>query len=98
MHMNFRAAIAGVSGYAGGEIARLLTAHPDITLSIVTGASSAGNTLAQMHPNITGPQGALVIQDTTAQALGGVDVIFLPCHTDTPPDFPMSSHAQARQH
>lgn len=77
MHMSFRAAIAGVSGYAGGEIARLLTAHPDITLSIVTGASSAGNTLAQMHPNITGPQGALVIQETTAQALGGVDVIFL---------------------
>ena len=40
--MGIRVAVAGASGYAGGELLRLLAGHPDLEIAAVTGASSAG--------------------------------------------------------
>ncbi|HEY7175753.1 MAG TPA: N-acetyl-gamma-glutamyl-phosphate reductase, partial [Micromonosporaceae bacterium] len=40
--MGVRVAVAGATGYAGGELLRLLAAHPDVELVAVTGHSSAG--------------------------------------------------------
>ncbi len=70
------AAVAGASGYAGGEILRLLLAHPDLTIGALTADSSAGRRLGEVHPHLT-PLAATILQPTTAETLAGHDVIFL---------------------
>jgi N-acetyl-gamma-glutamyl-phosphate reductase len=52
--MGARVAVAGASGYAGGELLRLLAGHPDLELGVVTGQSSAGRRLAEVHPQLAG--------------------------------------------
>jgi N-acetyl-gamma-glutamyl-phosphate reductase len=52
--MGARVAVAGASGYAGGELLRLLVGHPDLELGVVTGQSSAGRRLAEVHPQLAG--------------------------------------------
>ena len=42
--------IIKVSGYAGAELARLLSRHPEVTLSSVTGRSTAGKKLSEIFP------------------------------------------------
>ncbi len=75
MHM-MRAAVAGASGYAGGEILRLLLAHPDVEVGALTAASSAGSTLGDHHPQLI-PLADRVIQETSPEALAGHDIVFL---------------------
>ncbi len=41
--MTYRVAVAGASGYAGGELLRLLLSHPEVEIGAVTGHSSAGD-------------------------------------------------------
>lgn len=69
-------AVAGASGYAGGEILRLLIGHPEVTIGAVTAASSAGDRLGQHHPHLA-PLADRVLQATTAEILAGHDVVFL---------------------
>jgi N-acetyl-gamma-glutamyl-phosphate reductase len=71
-----RAAVAGASGYAGGEILRLLLGHPDISVGALTAASSAGTTLGEIHPHLT-PLADRVLVETTAETLAGHEVVFL---------------------
>jgi N-acetyl-gamma-glutamyl-phosphate reductase len=71
-----RAAVAGASGYAGGEILRLLLAHPHIEVGVVTAGGSAGELLGTIHPQLT-PLAGRRIDDTTALTLSGHDVVFL---------------------
>jgi N-acetyl-gamma-glutamyl-phosphate reductase len=52
--MGARVAVAGASGYAGGELLRLLAGHPDLELGVVTGQSNAGRHLAEVHPHLAG--------------------------------------------
>src|SRR5438132_5469287 len=47
-----RVAIAGGSGYAGGELARLLLFHPQVELTQVASSSHAGQYLHSVHPNL----------------------------------------------
>ncbi len=49
-----RVAVAGASGYAGGELLRLLAGHPEFELVMVTAESSVGKTVAQVHQNLAG--------------------------------------------
>ncbi|MEO3888862.1 N-acetyl-gamma-glutamyl-phosphate reductase [Nonomuraea sp. B5E05] len=71
-----RAAIAGASGYAGGELLRLLLGHPEFEIGALTAASSAGSRLGAHQPHL--PQLAdRVLDDTTAGTLAGHDVVFL---------------------
>jgi N-acetyl-gamma-glutamyl-phosphate reductase len=71
-----RAAIAGASGYAGGELLRLLLGHPELEIGTLTAAASAGSALGAHQPHL--PQLAdRIIQETTAEALAGHDVVFL---------------------
>jgi len=70
------AAVAGASGYAGGEIIRLLLGHPDIAVGALTAASSAGTRLGAIHPQLT-PLADRVLVETTAQTLAGHQVVFL---------------------
>jgi N-acetyl-gamma-glutamyl-phosphate reductase len=71
-----RAAVAGASGYAGGETLRLLLSHPAVEIGEVTAASSAGQRLGDVHPHLT-PLAGRVIADTTPDTLAGHDVVFL---------------------
>ncbi|GAA2155364.1 N-acetyl-gamma-glutamyl-phosphate reductase [Humibacillus xanthopallidus] len=68
--------MAGASGYAGGEILRLLLAHPRIEVGAVTAASSAGERLGGVHPHLV-PLADRVLKDTTLETLSGHDVVFL---------------------
>ncbi len=47
-----RVAIAGGSGYVGGELARLLLFHPQVELTQVASSSHAGHYLHSVHPNL----------------------------------------------
>ncbi|WP_262853030.1 N-acetyl-gamma-glutamyl-phosphate reductase [Mumia quercus] len=69
-------AIAGASGYVGGELLRTLLAHPDVGLGALTAASSAGSTLGEHHPHLT-PLAERVLEPTDAEHLAGHDVVFL---------------------
>jgi N-acetyl-gamma-glutamyl-phosphate reductase len=52
--MGARVAVAGASGYAGGELLRLLAGHPDTELGPVTASSHAGRPVAEVHPQLSG--------------------------------------------
>jgi N-acetyl-gamma-glutamyl-phosphate reductase len=74
-------AVAGASGYAGGEILRLLLGHPGyidgrLTIGALTAATSAGTTLAEHHPHLL-PLSARVLQNTDFEVLAEHDVVFL---------------------
>jgi N-acetyl-gamma-glutamyl-phosphate reductase len=70
------AAVAGASGYAGGEVLRLLLAHPDIEIGAVTAGSNAGEPLGALQPHLV-PLADRVLEETTAEVLAGHDVVFL---------------------
>ena len=72
----YTVAVAGATGYAGGEALRILAAHPYFEVTCVTGHSSVGDKLGKHMPHI--PQLAdLVVEDTTPEVLNGHDVIIL---------------------
>lgn len=74
--MALRAAVAGASGYAGGEILRLLLGHPEIEIGALTGFSNAGQRLGALQPHLL-PLAERVLEPTTAEVLAGHDVVFL---------------------
>ncbi|WDV50470.1 N-acetyl-gamma-glutamyl-phosphate reductase [Streptomyces coeruleorubidus] len=74
--MAVRAAVAGASGYAGGELLRLLLAHPDVEIGALTGNSNAGQRLGALQPHLL-PLAGRVLQETTPEVLAGHDVVFL---------------------
>lgn len=74
--MSLSVAIAGASGYAGGELLRLLSAHPEFEVATVTAHSNAGQPLSSVHPHLVS-LGHLVLQETTPSVLAGHDVVFL---------------------
>jgi N-acetyl-gamma-glutamyl-phosphate reductase len=69
-------AVAGASGYAGGEVLRLLLAHPGFEIGAVTAASNAGASLGEVHPHLT-PLADRVLADTTVESLAGHDAVVL---------------------
>ncbi len=77
MHMSpTRVAVAGASGYAGGEVLRLLLSHPDVEIGALTGGSNAGESLGKLQPHLV-PLADRVLAETSAETLSGHDVVFL---------------------
>ncbi|MCE7482327.1 N-acetyl-gamma-glutamyl-phosphate reductase [Microbacterium profundi] len=74
--MTYSVAVSGASGYAGGEILRLLAGHPDIEIRTVTAHSNAGQPLIQHQPHLRS-LAHLTLQDTTPEILAGHDIVFL---------------------
>ncbi|MHC3454200.1 MULTISPECIES: N-acetyl-gamma-glutamyl-phosphate reductase [Streptomyces] len=78
--MSVRVAVAGASGYAGGELLRLLLAHPGVEIGALTGNSNAGQRLGSLQPHLA-PLAERVLEPTTAEVLAGQgrphDVVFL---------------------
>ena len=71
-------AVAGASGYAGGELLRCLAQHPDLDLVAACAAGRAGEPLAAVHSQFAGTAWAdLTLDDTSAALLGQADLVFL---------------------
>ncbi|MEU5409024.1 N-acetyl-gamma-glutamyl-phosphate reductase [Nocardia asteroides] len=76
-----RVAVAGASGYAGGEVLRLLLAHPEyrsgrLAIGALTAGSNAGTALGALQPHLL-PLADRVLQETTPEVLAGHDIVFL---------------------
>ncbi|MFV0428104.1 MAG: N-acetyl-gamma-glutamyl-phosphate reductase, partial [Arachnia sp.] len=71
-----RVAVAGCTGYAGGEVLRLLSVRDDIEIGALTAKSSAGTRLIQHHQHLPA-LGDRIVADTTVENLAGHDVVFL---------------------
>ncbi len=76
MHMSFSVAVAGASGYAGGEFLRLAVMHPELEIRTLTAHSSAGTKLGEHHPHIRSLADR-VIEPTTTETLSGHDIVVL---------------------
>ncbi|MGG7464344.1 MULTISPECIES: N-acetyl-gamma-glutamyl-phosphate reductase [unclassified Plantibacter] len=74
--MSFSVAVAGASGYAGGELLRLLADHPDFDVRTVTANANAGQPLIAVQPHLRSLR-HLTLSPTTPEALAGHDVVFL---------------------
>ncbi|MFK3678674.1 N-acetyl-gamma-glutamyl-phosphate reductase [Microbacterium sp. NPDC090218] len=74
--MTYSVAVSGASGYAGGEILRLLADHPDMEIRTVTAHSNAGQPLVDHQPHLRS-LAHLTLQDTTPEILSGHDIVFL---------------------
>lgn len=68
-----RVAVAGASGYVGGELLRLLCAHPDVEIGALTAAASAGRTLGELHGLIT-TDDVVVVAVTGTSGLGPAEL------------------------
>ena len=77
MHMEmFDVAVAGASGYAGGEVLRLLLGHPGARIGALTAGGNAGTALGALQPHLV-PLAARVLEETTVDTLAGHDVVVL---------------------
>ena len=74
--MTHTAAVAGCTGYVGGELLRLLLQHPDIEIGALTGNSSVGDLLGAHQPHLAPLAGRSVVE-TTVENLDGHDIVFL---------------------
>lgn len=74
--MALRVAVAGASGYAGGEVLRLLLGHPEVEIGALTGGSNAGTKLGALQPHLI-PLAERVLEPTTPEVLADHDVVFL---------------------
>jgi N-acetyl-gamma-glutamyl-phosphate reductase len=77
--MGTRVAVAGASGYAGGELLRLLAGHPDLEIAAVAAGSSTGKPITSVHPNLTGhPRfDGRNFDATSADTLRDAELIFM---------------------
>ncbi len=74
--MSLSVAVAGASGYAGGELLRLLAAHPEFEVTTVTAFQNTGKPLATVQPHLRSLS-HLMLTETTPEVLRDHDVIFL---------------------
>lgn len=74
--MTVSVAVSGASGYAGGELLRLLSIHPRVSVGAITAHSSAGARLGDVQPHLH-PLRDRILEETTADNLRGHDVVFL---------------------
>lgn len=71
-----RIAVAGASGYAGGELLRLLLAHPNVEIGVLTAGGNAGSRLGAHQPHLL-PLADRVLAESRVENLAGHDVVFL---------------------
>lgn len=74
--MSLSIAVAGASGYAGGEVLRLLADHPDVEITTVTAHSNAGQRLIDVQPHLRSLD-HLTFVETTPETLAGHDAVIL---------------------
>src|SRR6476646_2536664 len=70
-----RTAILGASGYVGGELLRLIAAHPVLTPAKLLGESKAGQAIGAVHPHLAGAYPSAAFEKFDGN-LGGIDLVF----------------------
>src|SRR5512140_462378 len=70
--MAVKAAIVGVTGYAGGELARILLRHPEVELVAVVGRSHQGEPLREVQQHLHGAPPSLLI----GSDVGDAEIVF----------------------
>ncbi|GHJ08871.1 N-acetyl-gamma-glutamyl-phosphate reductase [Micromonospora humidisoli] len=73
--MGIRVAVAGASGYAGGELLRLIAGHPEFDLVAATAHRQAGAPVTAVHPQLAGLD--LTFAATDPATLADADLVFL---------------------
>src|SRR4051794_20423551 len=68
--------VTGATGYAGGEVCRLVAGHPHLRLAGVHANSSAGRRLGELQPHLL-PYADLEVRASAAEDLAGYDVVVL---------------------
>jgi N-acetyl-gamma-glutamyl-phosphate reductase len=71
-----RTAILGASGYVGGELLRLIAAHPNLAPAALFGNSKAGQKLGSVHPHLAGAYPEAVLDKFENNSLDGIDLVF----------------------
>lgn len=66
-----RIAVVGASGYAGGEVARIVASHPHLELGVLTADRHEGRPVRQVHPHL---------RTLGDQSFSGIDVEELSAH------------------
>ncbi|MBE7698994.1 N-acetyl-gamma-glutamyl-phosphate reductase [Oerskovia sp. Sa1BUA8] len=74
--MTITVAVAGASGYAGGEMLRLLARHPEVEIGALTAHSTAGSVLGLHQPHLRSLADRVLLH-TTVEHLVGHDVVVL---------------------
>ena len=74
--MVFKVAVAGASGYVGGELLRLIAMHSELELGAVTANTNAGQPLLALHPQLKSFEDRVLVE-TSKQSLAGHDIVFL---------------------
>lgn len=72
-----RVGIVGASGYAGGELLRLLIAHPHLEVASAMAASQAGEEISSVHPHLGSALSGLRFDATDPERLADHDLVFL---------------------
>jgi len=70
-----RAAILGASGYVGGELLRLLAAHPEFAPAKLFGDSKAGQSVGAVHPHLAAAYPGAFVEKFDGE-LDGIDLVF----------------------
>ena len=71
-----RTAILGASGYVGGELLRLLAAHPEFAPVKLFGDSKVGQALPAVHPHLAAAYPRASFEEFDEASLDGVDLVF----------------------
>ncbi|MGB7981861.1 MAG: N-acetyl-gamma-glutamyl-phosphate reductase [Candidatus Nanopelagicales bacterium] len=74
--MTFTVSIAGASGYAGGELLRLVAAHPELALGPMAAGNRAGHLVTEIHPQLIGLADARFVP-TDADTLAAADLVLM---------------------
>jgi N-acetyl-gamma-glutamyl-phosphate reductase len=75
-HPMIRTAILGATGYVGGELLRLIAAHPQLAAAKMFGESRAGQELGAVHPHISAAYPDTIVRKFDESGLEGVDLVF----------------------
>jgi len=70
-----RVGIVGGTGYTGVELLRLLAAHPDVEVALITSRAESGRRVDDLFPNLRGHY-ALAFSDPDVSTLAACDIVF----------------------
>jgi N-acetyl-gamma-glutamyl-phosphate reductase len=74
--MGIRTAVVGASGYSGGELLRLIDAHPLLEVGALVAGGNAGRPLGELHPQLVSLADR-VLQDASSAELAEAELVFL---------------------
>lgn len=82
--MGYGVGIFGASGYAGGELVRLVDGHPEFRVEVLAGSTSAGLALRDVHPQLSGGDRRLLAMEQAAEHNIDLAILALPHGASAP--------------